>query len=714
MNSVKTIHDNLCKGLRACGIPKEQSYQILNTVKKWYAESGPEWTNSRIKDLRQWYETCLTGNPVPPKWFKHTKEGYPLGIWNWVFNLPTQKALAVLSLNTVFYEQKLSAKQKEKFLHGLEGNGTQNPDLLRKMMIAKAKVRLPKEVVKIKFPTVFDMNGSIPIHNGQSTVRPGENLGLALNALRSSWESVPQVTFDFLVRQDLLGYMPMSVVGNAYTLELERPHDRCVGRVSVLQQPQLKARIVGNPNRVLQVTLEPLKDLYMSTLKKLPTDVTHNQETGVAWVQAKLKQGIELAGSDMISASDLLDVRLCLELVDYTFGFPEVTGYEDYREYFYEVSRAMWYCPALNCEVQWKQGDVLGTGPSFGLLSLTNNAAAIQAYACAVEAGLIDQTKTPIADCFRVVGDDIIMRSEMSSFYTQIIESLGGEINLSKTLTSDRVAEFAGKVITRDASYLKAIKYSEPSDNSFLSYMSQLGDQAKHFLRPKQRKVYELLREVPGILVPGPWSTDSYGIPLSDRYQWYLEEVEPALLAAQPDLLLTDYQLVMLKASLSVAEASSGEDFVETISFDEPVFDEGYLPSQVTPTFKVGGDPRLTDGKTLVDVIYPHVLAKDITPFEDWIKRQKQTTSSQEEFVDDLSSWVNTQVNDLEIVPEVVQEKPKATFDNLLNQATEVGNLSRFTSLVDRLRFVGSIRQPRNIADNDIETEIDDRDERER
>ena len=628
----KSTQTNLCKGLRACGIPKRQCHEILNVVEKWERNNGPEWTNSRIKDLRQWYETMLAGSPTPPPWFKHSKEGLPVGIWKWVFDLKPAKALGVLSLNTVFYEHKLTETQKEKFLHGLAGNQSQNPEELEKLLNVRLNWKRPKQMPEIQFPTLFDMTGSIPIHEGRSTVRPNSKLGLALKALRSSWESIPQVTFDFLDKQDLLGYMPLSVIGNEYQLELNRPHERCVGRVSVLQQPQLKARIVGNPNRVLQVTLEPLKQVYMTCARKLPTDVTHDQESGVAWVQSKLKQGIELAGSDLTSASDLLDVELSLKLVDRIFEFPEIQGYREYEQYFLEVSRSKWYCPALNCEVQWKQGDVLGTGPSFGLLTLTNNAAALCAYSNAVKDGAIDKA-IPWNDCFRIVGDDIVMRSQLEPYYTRIIEALGGEINHSKTLKSDRVAEFAGRVITSDSSYLKAVKYCEPSDNSFMSYVAQLGDQAKYLLMPKQRQVYELFKPVPGLLVNGPWMPDSYGVALGPRYSWYLTEVEPALERVEPDLDLTDYQMVLLKAQLSLAEADRNHEYGDKArheSYDEPFMDAGYLPAQVTPTFKVGGDPRLTNGKSQLDVLYQHVIDKDITPFDDWIRNHSQTSSSEQ------------------------------------------------------------------------------------
>lgn len=626
-----TIQTNLCKGLRACGIPRKEAHEILNIVEKWYHENGVEWTNSRIKDLRQWYETTLAGEPTPPSWFKHSKDGLPLGIWSWVFKLKPAKALGVLSLNTVFYEDSFTETQQKKFLQGLAGDASLResepywPDLVPAMPV---RVHLPKAMPPIQFPTVFDMTGSIPVHDGRSTVRPNEHLGLALKALRSSWESVPQVTFDFLVSQNLLGYMPPGVIGNDYQLELDKPHDRCVGRVSVLQQAQLKARVIGNPNRVLQATLEPLKSLFMETLKKLPSDVTHSQESGVDWIQDQLRQGIELAGSDLTSASDLLDVSRCFRLVDETFGFRGVEGYEDYAKYFYEVCRSSWWCPALNREVQWEQGTVLGTGPSFGLLSLTNNAACLAAVKAAKAAGQIPADRDSF-DCFRVVGDDVVMLSQMEGYYTSIIWDLGGVVNRSKTLVSDRVAEFAGRVITPDSSFLKAIKYSEPSDNSFMSYMAQLGDQAKYLLKTRQRQVYNLLKEVPGVVVPGPWMPDSYGVSLGMRYAWYLEEVEPVLDSAEPDQRVEDYKYLLLKADYSLRESDrSNEGLIvtdrdESLSqvFDEPFIDEGYLPSEVTPSFRRHGDPRLTNGKSLLDVLEQHIEEKGIMPFVDWRER---------------------------------------------------------------------------------------------
>ena len=614
------LQSSLCKGIRACGIPKEKCHEIVNTVVKWYDNNGPVWTNQRIKDLRQWYESCLTGKPNPPDWFKHNKEGYPTGIWNWVFNQKTPKALGVLSCNTVFYEEHLSPVQQEKFLKGLKGNQSyldmRDFDLIYcTLEREKWRLKLPRSMPRIQFPTIFDMNGSVPVQDGQKTVRPNQQLGPALKALQLSWENVPQVTFEFLDEMDLLGYMPESVLfDNNGFIALSNPRHRRIGRVSVIQEPQLKARTVGNPNRVLQKTLDPLKQIYLSVARKLPPDCTHDQESGMHWVQDQLRQGNELAGSDLTSASDLLEIERCLRLVDHVFGFPKINGYQEFEAYFLKVCREPWWCPDMSREVKWEQGTVMGTGPSFGLLTLTNTCAGLWAEMQAVLDGKLPRS-TKRGGAFRVIGDDIIMRSEMLPWYNQIVKHLGGEINFSKTLVSNRVAEFAGRVITRDAIHLKAIKYTEPSDNSFMEYMAQLGDQAKFFLRPRQRKVYDFFKSVPGVAVPGPWMQDSYGEPLSLRYQWYLEEVEPVLKTVEPDLVLKDYELMLLTASLDL-RATGQPDLV---GYDVPTLsDEGYLPSQVTPAFKTNQDPRQANGLTTLEVLGKCLESGEIMPYSIW------------------------------------------------------------------------------------------------
>lgn len=672
MTEFKSIQNDLCQGLRASGIPKNLAYQIKDTFQKWFESSGSEWTVKRIKDLRQWYETSLTGKPVAPDWFRHDKAGLPLGVWKAVFKLPKAKALAVLSMDTVLYEKTLSDTQLEKFLHGIHGNGNQSKVPLSSLeSLPLWRVRLPKAMPEMSLPTVFDMNKSVPIHDGHRTVRPSESkysLGQALKALKVSWEEIPQVTFDFLVDQHL-DWIPINVAGNAYQLELNKPHTSIVGRIGVIQEPELKARIVANPNRVVQSTLEPLKSIYMDVARHLPTDCIFDQEAGMQWVQAQLKSGVELAGSDLTSASDLLDLELCLDLVNNVFGFNQITGYSDYQDYFLAVSRSDWYMPAIGKTVRWEQGDPLGTGPSIGLLSLSNSCAAYVAMHHARRDGKLSGSITP-NECFRVLGDDIIMRSEIEPYYKKVIELLGGEINHSKTLKSDKVAEFAGRVITPESVYRKKINYSEPNDNSFLSYVSQLGDQAKHWLRPNQRKVYNLFKEVPGVVVNGPWNQDSFGIPLHHRYQWYLEEVQPVLDRARPDTDLVSIEMLLLESKLQLDLVGDPLDMEVDIPWP---LEESYLDSEVTKSFKSGGDPRLPGGQTLVDALSKHLGR--IKPFSVWLEENYPSPSTSVED-DQVPMEVNEPISE-DLKESFGQDEPAGvefTLGDILDTVSQVAN----------------------------------------
>jgi hypothetical protein len=370
------------------------------------------------------------------------------------------------------------------------------------------------------------------------------------------------------------------------------------------------------------------------------------------WVRNQLQEGATLAGSDLTSASDLLDLECSLKLVDRVFGFSRVQGYEDYVSYFQQVSRSEWACSFLDEPVRWEQGNPLGTVPSIGLLDLTNAAAAIVAVDCVWNQTLLplsvneedrrmEWSRSGILDQFRTIGDDMIMKSEFSDVYSEVIEALGGEVNSTKTLISDKVAEFAGRVITPSQVFLKKVNYSEPSDNSFMSYMAQLGDQAKYFLRPKQREVYNLLKEVPGIVIDGPWMRDSYGVPLDLRYQWYLEEVEPALGRAEPDIQLKQYGLLLLKATY-VAQAE-GIPLDPELQLPWPM-EESYLDSLVQENFRYGGDPRLTNGKTLLEVLHKLLDEGTITPFSSWLESTRPGLAARQ-FRRAESTPANEQVN---------------------------------------------------------------------
>jgi hypothetical protein len=618
------LQGSLCRGLRACGLPKEVTHQILNTICRWYDNCGAEWTVGRLKEIRQWYEQYLAGDPQPPAWHRHGQDNLPLGVWKYLFQVgKPAKVLATLSATTVFIHPSVDhgrpvpplPGQQEKFRRALNGNGAREWDGTVHLIhynrrfetavhglythdLFQRKVKEEMDPGTIRLPVLDDMGGSIPyidengesksIHvdlNHKSAKKPGgifrtRGEELRANALLMSWQSLPIVSgkhLEWLEDQYQARHSWPNNRWSYQTLWTTIGLPDCVGRIACIQEPSLKARWIGNPNRVTQVLMQPLGDTWAAVDRSLRTSGTLDQDAAVRWVQEQLKDGVTIAGLDMTSASDLLNLGSAMDLVSQVFGLfcdEEEPGwwYDHHVRHFVEVSRSPWYVPEhlLGGEkfVTWKQGWCLGTFPSFALLSLTNQAMA--AVAC-------QQSGLP-HDRFRVIGDDIVMDARAADAYIAMVHDMGGEINLSKTLTSNKVAEFAGRVITPDRVYRKTYNLQTPGDDSFMEYVSSLGPQAAGLLRVRQRKAWETYKYVPGIAVNGPWSQDSFGAPLTDRYLWYLygsgvAKGEDRGLYAAPKTYESDYLKVM--------------EYAEAIGYDlfrlplPTAVTEDYLSSQV-------------------------------------------------------------------------------------------------------------------------------------
>lgn len=634
----KSVNTSLCKGIRACGLPKEQSYQILNTVLKWTQCNGPDWTVARLKDLRQWYETALGGDPQPPVWHRKTSHNLPTGIWGWLFKQPTGKVLGILSCTTVFREKEPSPKQLEKFQHGLDGNGSKPMQVTRRVRLyirhdhrlalereddemkllseqglkyhGYAENRVFRAAIALRIrptiPSVADITGdSIPVDGGRTCLHP-KTITEKVEALRRSWADIPQPLVEFLAREQALDQIPINVLGNEYQLELDRNRTHVAGRIGCIQGPELKARWIANPNRVVQHYLRPLQNLFMETLRSLPSDCTHRQEEGVAWVQKKLKEGVTLSGSDLTSASDLLNRTTCMNWVESVFGFDGLKGFKSHRDFFMDICQLDWYNPYNASGVSvWKQGQPLGTAPSFGLLGLTNNVAGLlAANAC----------NLPLDDSFRVIGDDIIMDARMLPTYNGVIAAFGGEINHTKTLTSCYAAEFAGRIITPRMDYLKKVNYVEPSDMSFMAIMAQLGPQAIHLLRPRQRQAFEKFRYVPGIVVEGPWLKDSFGEPFAIRYRWYLDSPlnEEKL---DPDRRTITQEQTLLEWQIHGHTTREGE-----LELPFPL-EESYLDSEIPDNLGLRGDPRRMDGLSTLEVLEKTASEATFEPYRHFKER---------------------------------------------------------------------------------------------
>lgn len=617
-------YNTLTRHLVLSGLNPAQAGTIANLFLTWCRKSGPEWTNSRWKDLRQWYEAYLAADcemsrcSFRPTYFARNKQGFPKGILSVLFKLRPDKALLALSINTFLVAEGMIPSQRLKFQAGLKGNGcVYTPDLKAQLLNDLHRVRIPRKRRpksfngEIRLPDLADFGNKSTISVGDTTIKLPKRVDgnsrvvseKLAQSLVEAWRSTPEVTMEFLWDSGHLDYIPWDVLApGGYQLDLNS-FQSSVGVVGHIQEPELKARNIHNSHLVTQVTLEPLGRLWYSMLASIGYDLTGNihqsfgrdcflnQEAGVAWVQSQLAKGVCLAGADLSSATDLLSLDACIDIVNEVF-FPELRSQKEYMrhvQYFCDCSRSPVWDPDVKKFIRWEQGQPLGLYPSFALLGLTNNALCM--LACR-KAGLPTNS-------YCVLGDDTIMDARAGEYYTQLVESIGGSINHTKTLTSKHIAEFAGRVVTPNDVFRKRIKFTRDgvSDDSFLEFMRTVGAPGVPLLRTRQRRLWDIFRFVPGIIVPGPWSLHSQGKPLHLRYEWYLTHVAQDRLELDQEEPL-DPEFAQLEIAYLL-----GEDSINGV-LPAPL---DTLPYQGTGRVDrtMTGDPRkwLRGGKSMAEVL---------------------------------------------------------------------------------------------------------------
>jgi hypothetical protein len=172
------------------------------------------------------------------------------------------------------------------------------------------------------------------------------------------------------------------------------------------------------------------------------------------------------------------------------------------------VSKSGWY---LKTDTGYRvchftRGQPLGLQPSFAVFALTHNV---------MLEGICDKLGRRPMDCFRILGDDIVICDpEVHRLYRSTLRNLGCKVSESKTLESSLMAEFAGCIITRSM-IGHAYKWKTPTWDNFISLCETYGPKARQLMWGAQRKVVDALAPIPTIVGGFGWNPE--GIPLSKR-----------------------------------------------------------------------------------------------------------------------------------------------------------------------------------------------------
>lgn len=489
-----SVANTTCIGIRACGLPKNVSRDTIDLVVKWVKSSGEEWTVSRLKELKTAYVRMLAGTPYQPEWISFHSNGLPKGPWKAIFKCKKpHKVLSALMVYTGFKAKTVTMKQFRKFdgsaymadypaAWNVEYKSAFTQSDLESLTgftrCSAKQVRHRNHDRFVSISTFLLKKIRVPSFSGKgSSVKTEE---LSMQALVNSM-SHPLFQYWISQRKDVPSeydeaFKSSPLVGNPI---LRFGHFMPVGRVSFLQEPGYKLRAVFNPLPCFQLALSDMGSKLFNYLKSIPEDCTFDQDKGAADVAQALRDGIKLSTLDLSDATnsfplevtmfilDKMNNRLCLDPAD--------------LQLFEVLSRAPWRYPK-NPEGKalcyLNRGQPLGLYPSFAAFALSHH--------CIVRAC------NP--SFYRILGDDIVIDSDTAKLLRESYQRLGVKLSEQKCFDSDRLAEFAGKVIV-DNKFYHQPKHKQLSDRNFVDVVKHLPG-FKKFALPRQRRVLDVLNKV--------------------------------------------------------------------------------------------------------------------------------------------------------------------------------------------------------------------------
>lgn len=202
-----------------------------------------------------------------------------------------------------------------------------------------------------------------------------------------------------------------------------------IGRLSVVYDQAGKARIVAMANWWIQLVLLPLHKSIFDVLETKETDGTFNQDAPLSRLMKAPLENHKFSCFDLSAATDRLPVDLQVQILN-LLGL-DGTAWKTLFDY-------PWYYK--NEGVKYEVGQPMGAYSSWAMLALTHHIVVLLA---AKLAGVKNFTS------YALLGDDIVINhDEVAEKYVHLMSTLGVSINMSKSVVSDRLCEFAKRLVT--------------------------------------------------------------------------------------------------------------------------------------------------------------------------------------------------------------------------------------------------------------------------
>ena len=523
----------MCQRLCSLGLKPSEASAITHEIQKWIECNGEEWTVERLKSIKNWFAQYHSGNvSYKVSWFKRDAVG-PKGpfsiFWRRKGSIRnTQKVFMCLNAHTSFVSPKVTSKQWKKFLDSATQPPPSTMALPRVQLLSQVATLAtnPEGEWKVKSSKKAPDLLSYPWSDKRSvpcfpkSVPESSMLWLrqelSCDLFNKTYRSYPK---EPIGANRLAEVLPMHRLneatdwGNKLSGIIMKEKDLpkqvflSAGNISFIQEPGFKLRVIANPRRMFQLALQPMQQQLLDLLRdKVTTDYTFDQRSAIPVIQKWMKAGQKVYSVDLSDATNVFPLDFQSKVLANVGCLPTDI------ELFERLSRSPWYVPHLKTSIQFKKGQPLGLTPSFPAFALAHNV---------LLTNLCKELK--IENQFCVLGDDVcIGNGPLNVMYRNALNELGCPVSQQKTLESYKVANFAGYTVLIDHAFPVG-KWHTMSDRNFIDVVRMMGPKSFSLLRPQQRKVVEMIKEVPDFF--GGLSFNPRGLSLEQRIQDNMEVI---------------------------------------------------------------------------------------------------------------------------------------------------------------------------------------------
>lgn len=479
--NVSSLEQGLRSRLWVIDIPLQYQSDFCQTVLRWVQCSGVEWTIKRLKSLKVDLYRRRAGLP-PLTWVRKNRRGDFAGCLGGIFRWADKseknfrKVVQTLMCYTVFKYSKPTEAQVKKFTEALHAS----PPVLQGLD------RISNSIKRTFGGQTVRRSGevSIALYRGSPTKRKpsrgmrsvsqdSDVLGDVDVFMTSDWGISIINKYRGLFDPVLKGVETYPIVPPF--MGVQEDMSQCLGgKIAFIQEPGGKLRSVASPFVLYQLALQHFGKATYDFVRRLPWDCTHDQSKPISVLKASLESGKNVHSVDLSSATDYFPLEFQSMCMSSLFGnIPDISLFKD-------ISRSIWLSPIG--AIRWNRGQPLGLYPSFAVFTASHGLLLWYLNNCTWN------------EDFFVLGDDVvILNDNLHQRYLDTLQDWGCPHSPDKSLSSNQICEFAGKVITRK-SVTSQFKWRELSNDNFVDITRQLGQRSRILLSRKQKVVFDLIK----------------------------------------------------------------------------------------------------------------------------------------------------------------------------------------------------------------------------